>query len=368
MSTQDRDEPGRSGQGASERDGRLLPWLVEPLRGALASRQAHALLVQGPGNVGQFDLAVALAEAWLCEQDSVPMVERPCGVCASCRLVAARSHPDMLVLVPEVMREQLGWNADAAEGEEAGEGGKRKPSKEIRVEAVRGAIAFALTTSARGRGKVVVVHPAERMNPIAANAFLKTLEEPAGASRFLLCTGAADDLLPTIRSRCQVIALPVPMQDVAERWLAGQGVEAPAVVLAASGGQPQQALAWLERAVDAAAWRSLPGRIARGESASLHGWPLGLVVETLQKICHDAAALTCGAAPRFFPRESLRSDGDIAALLAWSRALSRLAEEVDHPWAADLAVESLVEQGREALKTPRSPPREGRGMSLNSAR
>ena len=85
-------------------------------------------------------------------------------------------------------------------------GGKKKPSKEIRVEAIRAAIAFATTTSARGRGKVVVVHPAERMNAVAANAFLKTLEEPAGDARFLLCSAAPDSLLPTIRSRCQAVA------------------------------------------------------------------------------------------------------------------------------------------------------------------
>jgi DNA polymerase-3 subunit delta' len=88
-------------------------------------------------------------------------------------------------------RPGLGW---PPEGEEGGEerSGKKKPSKDIRVEEVRAAIALALTTSSRGRGKAIVIHPAERMNPIAANAFLKTLEEPAGNARFVLCTSAPD--------------------------------------------------------------------------------------------------------------------------------------------------------------------------------
>ncbi|HEV7577186.1 MAG TPA: DNA polymerase III subunit delta' [Caldimonas sp.] len=355
-------------QGESGED-RELPWLAAPLRRNLETQQAHALLIHGPGGVGQFELALALAKGWLCEANDRPLVDRPCGRCASCKLHAARSHPDLLVLVPEALRESLGWDTGAAEGDEAGEGStKRKPSKEIRVEAVRAAIAFATTTSARGRGKVVVVHPAERMNEVAASAFLKTLEEPAGDARFLLCSAAPDSLLPTIRSRCQQIVLPVPPTRDAEAWLARQGVGQPAVLLAASGGQPQEALELSARGIDGAAWLALPRRVAAGDATALQGWPLPAAVDALQKICHDTASLVCGASPRYFPRERLHGDADIGALLGWSRELARVAEEVDHPWGVDLAIESLVGQGREALKTPRSRGRHGEGLSLNSAR
>ena len=212
----------RSERGAGRTERALpLPWLAAPLRQALATRHGHALLIHGPGAVGQFELALVLAQAWLCEQTSLPLVERPCRACAACRLVAARSHPDLLVLVPEALRESLGWAGDAGEGDDERESSKKKPSKDIRIEAIRAAIAFATTTSARGRGKVVVVHPAERMNPAAANAFLKTLEEPAGDSRFLLCSAAPDALAATIRSRCQDVALAVPPRAEAEAWLAG---------------------------------------------------------------------------------------------------------------------------------------------------
>jgi len=88
----------------------------------------------------------------------------------------------------------------------------------------------------------------------------------------------------------------------------------------------------------------------------------------LQKLCHDATSLACGAEPRFFPRTSLGAAGDLAALLRWSRELKRVAGDVEHPWSADLAVESLVEQSREALKTPRSGGLQGQGLSLNSTR
>jgi len=360
------------GSGLSDRGGagdeNGLPWLVTLLHRTLETQQAHALLIHGPGGVGQFELALALAQAWLCEALDRPLVDRPCGRCASCKLHVARSHPDLLVLVPEALRESLGWDLGGNEGDEAGEGGKRKPSKEIRVEAVRAAIAFATTTSARGRGKVVVVHPAERMNDVAANAFLKTLEEPAGDARFLLCSAAPDSLLPTIRSRCQQVALPVPPAADAEAWLARRGVAQPAVLLAASGGQPQQALDFAERGIDAGAWLALPRRIAAGDATAFQGWGLAMAVDALQKICHDAAALACGGAPRYFPKERVVGAANLDALLRWSRELARVAAEAEHPWSIDLAVESLVGQGREALKTPRSRGHPPEGLSLNSTR
>ncbi|WP_393937458.1 hypothetical protein [Piscinibacter sakaiensis] len=108
------------------------------------------------------------------------------------------------------MREAWGWAAE--EGGEA-RASKAKPSREIKVDAVRAAVAFAQSTASRGRSKVVLVHPAEDMNGIAANALLKTLEEPPGAARFILCSAAPAALLPTIRSRCQAVPLAPPPPD-----------------------------------------------------------------------------------------------------------------------------------------------------------
>ncbi len=346
-----------------------LPWLAAPLRRALETQTAHALLVHGPGGVGQFELALLLAQGWLCESATVPLGDRPCGVCASCRLVLARSHPDMLVLVPEALREALGWTGgDAEDGGEEKAAGKKKPSKEIRVEEIRAVIALALTTSARGRGKAIVIHPVERMNDVASNAFLKTLEEPAGDARFLLCSAAPDALAPTIRSRCQAIALGLPPTQVASDWLRAQGVDAPEILLAGCGGQAQDALALAQLGVDAAAWHALPRRVAAADVAALRGWPLAVVVDALQKLCHDAACIAAGAEPRYFPAASLPAGADPAALVRWANELRRFARDADHPWNADLSVESLVEQGREALQTPRSARREARADSIHSWR
>jgi DNA polymerase-3 subunit delta' len=344
-----------------------LPWLAEPLQRALREQRSHALLVHGPNGVGQFELALGLAQGWLCEVDDSPGDEggeggeparRPCGHCAACHLVRARSHPDLLVLVPEALRAALGWEPDG-DADDADKASKAKPSKEIKVDAVRAAVAFAQTTSARGRAKVVVLHPAERMNGISANTLLKTLEEPPGAARFVLSSGAPDALLPTIRSRCQAVTLPLPETGVAAEWLRAQGVANPALLLAAAGGQPQDALAWSrDGVVDAALWAQLPALVARGATGALTGWPLPLLIDSLLKLCHDALCAAAGAAPRYFPAHSITGlqlePGATAPLHAWQRELQRTARHAEHPWNAGLLTASLVEQGRAALTPARA--------------
>ncbi len=360
-------------------DGALpLPWLAGPLAAALSFRHAHALLVQGPAGVGQFELVMMLAQSWLCEAEPTGSSHLACGRCAGCRLVQAHSHPDLLVLLPESLRDALGYGSadDAAGAESPGErsGGsstKRKPSKDIRVDEVRQAIAFAQTSSARGRAKVVVMHPAERMNGISANALLKTLEEPPGSARLVLACAAPHALLPTIRSRCQSVVLGLPDAATAEAWLADRGVAQPGVMLAAAGGQPLDALAGAQDGIDAALWLALPKHVARGDAAPLSGWPLPRLIEMLQKLCHDALCVAAGAAPRYFPAASLPPAADAAALSAWWRELARSARHAEHPWNAALMNESLVAAAREALApAARAPGRlraRSRGDSLHSA-
>ena len=327
-----------------------LPWLAAPLQAALATQRSHALLVLGPRGVGQFDLSLALAQGWLCEGATLP---RPCGGCAACKLVLARSHPDLLVLLPEALREPLGWGmAGSEEGDapaSSDAAAKRKPSKDIRIDEVRLAVAFAQTTSARGRAKVVVLHPVERMNMTSANALLKTLEEPAGAARLVLSTSAPESLLPTIRSRCQVVPLRLPDVDVAATWLAARDVAQPTVLLAATGGQPQEALQWAGEGVTADTWLALPGQLLRGEAGTLGGWPLPRLIDMLQKLCHDLLRLSVGAAPRYFPAAALGSGATLERLNRWAVALRGQVHHAEHPWNASLMVDALVEQARAAM-------------------
>lgn len=338
-----------------------LPWLAAPLRHALATQRGHALLLHGPQGVGQFEMALLLAQTWLCDApvaDAEGQLQHPCSVCTSCRLLSARTHPDLMVLIPEAMRGMLGWGADDVSGDgasaDADTSGKRKPSKDIRVAEVRRIVAFAQTTAARQRGKVVVVYPAEAMNTIAANALLKILEEPPGVLRFVLAGSHADTLLPTIRSRCQSLPLALPEASVAAAWLQGQGVAPAEVLLAAAGGQPQEALSWCREGLDARTWLSLPEQLRRGDAAGLSGWPLPRVVDALFKVCHDAMRVAVGGAPRYFPAGAISGRPTIEALSHWYRELGRVARHAEHAWQVALTVEMLVLQARTALNPGKS--------------
>ena len=321
------------------------PWLEAPLRELLSTQRGHAVLLAAPQGVGQFDLALALAQAWLCESEGP---DRPCGACASCALVHSHTHPDLQVLLPEALQEELGWATGDADAE--AKASKAKPSKDIKVEALRRVVEFAQQTTSRGVAKVVLVHPAERMNAISANTLLKTLEEPPGQARFILSTESIEALLPTIRSRCQHLRLPLPDQAAALQWLRAQGLVQPEVLLAAAGGQPVTALQLKQQGLDDAAWLQLPARLLKGEAAAFSGWAVPRAVDALQKVCHDAMCVTAGSAPRYFSAQGFAGmQASAAGLAAWSHELRRVARHEEHPWNAGLMLESLVSQAQRAL-------------------
>ena len=324
------------------------PWIEAQTRQLLA-QQGHAWLLHGPSGLGQYRLALDLARAWLCDR---PGAAGACGECPSCHAVEVRAHTDLCVLMPETIMLELGWPL----GEKAQsdiDDKKRKPSKEIRVDALRDAVEFAQRTSGRGRGKVVLVYPAERMNAIAANALLKTLEEPAGDLRFVLASEAAHQLLPTIRSRCQGHGMVWPEPAAAADWLGRQGVEPSKVdaLLRAAGGRPDDALAFAQGGLDPKAWSALPKALARGDVAVLADWSPARAVDALLKLSHDLLAVKVGGAPRFFLVADLPPVASFSALTDWSRELIRTARTVEHPFNAGLMLETLVSRARSALNS-----------------
>lgn len=322
------------------------PWIRAQLRQLLAQR-GHAWLLYGPSGLGQYDLALSLAQAWLCDQ---PTPEGACGHCDSCHQVQVRSHTDLAVLMPETFMMDLGWPLGEKAQAEIDDK-KRKPSREIRVDAMRDAVEFAQRTSGRGRGKVVLVYPAERMNNVTANTLLKTLEEPPGDVRFVLATEAAHQLLPTIRSRCLGHTLAWPEPGQAQAWLQEQGVPAAAAagLLKAAGGRPEDALRLHAAGLDARAWSQWPKALARGDIGPLAEWSPPQAVESFQKLCHDLLALRSGTQPRFFEASDLPPPASLPALTAWWRSLAETSRTVEHPFNAGLMLEDLVAQARTAL-------------------
>jgi DNA polymerase-3 subunit delta' len=325
------------------------PWIRAQLRQLLAQR-GHAWLLHGPSGLGQYQLALGLAQAWLCDR---PTPEGACGQCESCHQVEVRAHTDLAVLMPETVMLALGWPLSEKAQADIDDK-KRKASREIRVDAMRDMLEFAQRTSGRGRGKVVLVYPAERMNQVTANALLKTLEEPPGDVRFALATEAAHQLLPTIRSRCQGHTLSWPAAAEAETWLQEEGVPAAAaaVLLRAAGGRPEDALRLHQAGLDAQAWARWPKALARGDGSALADWGLAEVVQSLQKLCHDLLAVRSGAEPRFFAAADLPAAASLEALTGWWRDLAETLRTVEHPFNAGLMLEDLVTRARTALNSP----------------
>lgn len=169
------------------------------LERALASGQLrHAYLLHGPAGVGKFTLAMAFAQAALCQRRQ-PGEAEPCGECAACRKVAHGNHPDLTLIEPP--------------------DGKRWVS----IDDVREALQIASLAPSESAHRIVIVPDAERIQERTANTLLKMLEEPPEGVIFLLLVNDADTVLPTILSRCQLIALrPLSFEEVSqalrERW------------------------------------------------------------------------------------------------------------------------------------------------------
>jgi len=157
------------------------------------AQHAHAYLLHGPAGIGKRALAERLMASLLCKQ---PVGLEACGACKSCSLLAAGSHPDNYILEPE------------------------EADKAIKVDQVRDLVSFVVQTAQLGGRKVVLVEPVESMNINAANALLKSLEEPSGNTILLLVSHQSSRLLPTIRSRCVQQACPLPSQALSLEWLA----------------------------------------------------------------------------------------------------------------------------------------------------
>ncbi len=318
------------------------PWIERALHQALQVQRSHALLVAGPPGLGQFDLAQSLMAAWLCE-DHAPGTPA-CGQCPACHLVSQRSHPDAQWLVPAALRVALGWQA-AEEGS-----GKAKPSKEIRIDEVRSVLGFAQTTPARGVAKVIGIQPAEAMNTISANALLKTLEEPGGVLRFAIATEALDQLLPTVRSRCQVLAVLPPTPDEALAWLEAEGVDDAPMLLALAGGQVMRARDWARAGLRAALVQQLPRALAQGDLSALADAPPAAVIDLLQRLVHDLLCAVHGAPARYFAGVALPKVRWPEPLQSWANHLQSARAQADHPLQAALWIEALGLQGQRALR------------------
>ena len=284
-------------------------------RALARDRVPPALLLAGPDGVGKKALALAFAQAVLCERAPVP---EPCGECRSCRKIEAALEPVRL----EALRERADQHPDEdvwrnfrlhpdlvlAEGWWLTKTGRPRAEPEIRVDQVRDLISEVAGSPYEARRRVFVIDDAHTMNDSAQNALLKSLEEPPARSHLVLVTSSPLALRQTIRSRCQLLRFgPLPRATVAAALEEREGLEPAEARLRAAlaNGSLGAALGFeaesqqRSREMMTALLERAPGldavqRMKTAEEMEQADDPL-LLLTTLRSLLRDAAALRAGA-------------------------------------------------------------------------
>ncbi|MBY4597287.1 DNA polymerase III subunit delta' [bacterium BD-1] len=320
----------------------LAPWQQRVLDKALASlaegRLGHALLLVGAERLGKQAVAELLGKRLLCGSPGADGLA--CGRCRGCQLFAAGTHPDFrdVSFLPNDKGDKL--------------------RSEIIVDQMRELGQWFALTPQLGGAQVALIHPAHALNTAAANALLKTLEEPAPGRYLLLVSDRPGRLPATIRSRCQRLEFRLPARAESEAWLRaqGHGPQALAKALDAARGHPGLAADWLE-----AGSLALRGEVqadlnalADGRKAPVELAQAWLGDEQAALRLRFAAELALdGISARLAgtPAPGLTLPGDFQKLSAWFDGINRARDQLRVPALRhDLALAALLLEWRSMFK------------------
>jgi DNA polymerase III subunit delta' len=373
----------------------IYPWQREVWRKLASHTRAHALkgraslshalLLKGRKGLGKLAFASYLAKTRLCQNCAEE--GEACGSCASCRWFVQGGHPDFRLVQPEALwassaisgtSTETGSDGDisdasdgstdiisGAEAEPGSSKPKKKPSKQIGVEQIRALADFINISSHQDGYKIILIHPAETMNLSAANALLKSLEEPPPRTLFILVAHQAQNLLPTIRSRCVQVSMPSPDPAVAIDWLRQQGVKNPETCLASASYAPLSALAfddetYQERHLSFVRQISMPGSfdpISLAEGFQKTDLPT--VVNWLQKWCYDLLSFCTTRKIRYHSDqlaaiEAIAPTLDPRALATFLKTLIKMQQLASHTLNPRLFLEEILFCYTMALAKPHS--------------
>jgi DNA polymerase-3 subunit delta' len=334
----------------------IFPWQESAWRQLqqMRARLPHAILFHGPAGIGKTQFAERFAQALLCE--TLDASGHACGQCASCGWFAQYGHPDYRRVRPEALDEAEGAAGDGEEEEGEGKkGGKsaRAPSKDIRIDQIRALADFMNVSTHRQGKRVVLLYPAEALNSAAANALLKTLEEPPPDTVFILSSNSLDRLLPTILSRCRKFALAMPPFDQALAWLKAQGIADADGWLAEQGGAPLAALEMaqsesrdtMEEFLRNLARPGVEGALKTAEK--LQKTAPVQQVEWLQRWLYDLFSVKLSGKIRYYPRYkkelvTLSGQVEVPALLQALKGIGERRAVAEHPLSPKLFIEDML--------------------------
>ena len=287
----------------------------------------HALLLCGPLGLGKRDFQRRFVRGLLCQQ---PQDGEACGSCRSCHLFDAGTHPDYVAL-------SYGLRKDGVQ------------RQEIVVDQIRELSARLATASQFGGWQIASIDPADAMNVAAANALLKTLEEPARQTMLILLADAPWRMPATIRSRCQRIDFQLPAQEAALAWLQQLGVGDAQAALAAAGGNPGLARLWAEQGALAQRQevRKDLAALAAGRGDAMAMGKRWLEDAPEQRLWFAAQAAADEMRARATAQATpLSSALDGEALMAWYDAANRTREALRGPLRGDLLLLELLGRWR----------------------
>jgi DNA polymerase-3 subunit delta' len=368
---------------------KIAPWLESIWSGLNLSALPNAVLIHGQAGIGKFQFSIELAKALLCESSGA---NKPCNHCEGCRWFDSGNHPDFISLVPETHRKLMphsDFESDtdspkktkASQVDVDSDSPEKKEKKSISIEDARSAIEGLSIGSHRGGNRVILVYPLEMLRPDSANTLLKSLEEPPKNTIFILLADRLDRALPTIRSRCRLLAAPRPDRFSGLNWLRDQLSAVAGLKMSDAdiesiydeqGGAPYAVLESLiarhhkdekdELTIAIQASRYLLQSMSQGPRIN---WldaadktqkaRYSILLATMQRWVSDLQSCVQMGAPRYYPRHEvaiklLAQQARLPKLLRFWKSLIQARRHENHPLATRIQLEALLSQYQQVFE------------------
>jgi DNA polymerase-3 subunit delta' len=373
----------------SQSTSKIAPWLDAIWDSLKLSEFPNAVLIHGQAGIGKFPFSIQLAKALLCETS---LASKPCDQCEACRWFDSGNHPDFIALVPETHRKLLPHSefdnevdspkkTKASQAEIDNEVSDKKEKKSISIEDARGAIEGLSIGSHRGGNRVILVYPLEMLRADSANTLLKSLEEPPKNTIFILVADRLDRVLPTIRSRCRLLAAPRPDRLNGLDWLRNQLSNIPGLKISNAdlesiydeqGGAPYAVLESLiarhnedekdELTIAIQASKYLLQGMSQGgrmnwldTAEKTQKARYSILLATMQRWVSDIQSCAQMGGPRYYPKHEatiklLAQQARLAKLLRFWKSLIQARRHENHPLATRIQLEALLSQYQQVFE------------------